>query len=235
MAIQTVIIDDEEPAREELKFLLKQYKEFKIIGEFSNAYDGLTGVIKEKPDLIFIDINMPGISGIKLIESIKNIDIKPMVVFVTAYSEYAVKAFELEAMDYLVKPVEEKRFSKTITKIMSQTKRNISFDAIVGYYENEILVLKSQDVIFFESKNGKIFAIFEDKSLTLKFKNLQEVLGAYGDENFFKINKSTVINLNKISRIIPWFKNRYLIQMDEGSKLKLSPHHQKEFRERIRF
>jgi DNA-binding LytR/AlgR family response regulator len=235
MAIKTVIIDDETPSREEIKVLLDKYKEFKIVGEFSNAYDGLSGVIKEKPELIFIDVNMPGISGIKLIESIKDIDEKPMVVFVTAYSEYAVKAFELEALDYIVKPIEEKRFSKTISKILSQNKRQTSFDAIVGYHENEILVRKSEDAILFESNKGKIMAEFEDMILRLKFRNLQEVLDAYGEKNFFKANKSIIINLNKISRIIPWFKNRYLIEMKNKKRVKLSPHHQKEFKDRIKF
>ena len=214
---------------------MEKYKDFKVVGEFSNAYDGLTGVIKEKPDLVFIDINMPGISGIKLIESIKDIEEKPMVVFITAYSEYAVKAFELEALDYLVKPIEEKRFSKTVSKIMAQSRKENSFKAVVGYHENEILVYKAEDTIFFESVNGKIMAEFEDKQLTLKFKNLQEILETYGEESFFKVNKSTIINLNKISRIIPWFKNRYLIEMTNGKKIKLSPHHQKEFREKIKF
>ena len=235
MAIKTVIIDDEAPAREEIKFLLGKYKDFKIVGEYSNAYDGLTGVVKNKPDLVFMDVNMPGISGIKLIESIKDIDERPMVVFVTAYSEYAVKAFELEALDYLVKPVQEKRFSKTVSKIISQKQKEKSFDAVVGYYENEILVCKSENVIFFESENGKISAQFEDKKLILKFKNLQEVLSTYGEKNFFKVNKSTIINLKKISRIIPWFKNRYLIEMEGKRRIKLSPHHQKEFKERIKF
>ncbi len=235
MAIKTIIIDDEAPAREEIKYLIEKYRDFKIVGEYSNAYDGLTGVIKEKPDIVFIDINMPGISGIKLIESIKDIEEKPMVVFITAYSEYAVKAFELEALDYLVKPIEEKRFSKTISKIMEQKKRENTFEAVVGYFENEILVYKSEDTILFESTNGKIMAEFEDKKLTLKFKNLQEVMETYGKENFFKVNKSIIINLKKISRILPWFKSRYLIEMSNGRRIKLSPHHQKEFRERIKF
>jgi DNA-binding LytR/AlgR family response regulator len=158
-----------------------------------------------------------------------------MVVFVTAYSEYAVKAFELEALDYIVKPIEEKRFSKTISKILSQNKRQTSFDAIVGYHENEILVRKSEDAILFESNKGKIMAEFEDMILRLKFRNLQEVLDAYGEKNFFKANKSIIINLNKISRIIPWFKNRYLIEMKNKKRVKLSPHHQKEFKDRIKF
>jgi len=115
--IRAIIVDDEKPAREEIKEILKRFDDINILREFDNAIDAFNFVSKSEIDVIFLDINLPGISGIKLAMQLKEFKNFPLVVFVTAYAEFAVDAFEVGAVDYILKPVEEARITKTVAKI----------------------------------------------------------------------------------------------------------------------
>lgn len=236
MAIRAVIVDDEKPAREEIKFFLSKFPEFFVEREFENAFDALSYIISQPPDVVFFDINMPGFDGIHLAEALKNMEESPFIVFVTAYSEYAVRAFELEALDYILKPLEEGRFAKTVTKITLSLKERKphGLEMIICEFQGELVLLKLDDVQYLYVDRGKLYAKKREESLPVRGMNLQQAEKNFSSANFFRINKKYLINLNKVSKIIPWFKGRYLIQMENGDKLPLSPHHQKEFRERVR-
>ncbi|NCQ53493.1 MAG: response regulator, partial [Caldiserica bacterium] len=106
MAIRTVIVDDEKPSREEIKLFLKRFPNFELSGEFDNAFDALSFMVSTTVDVAFFDINMPGFDGIRLAEVLKGTENSPVIVFVTAYSEHAVKAFEVDAIDYILKPID---------------------------------------------------------------------------------------------------------------------------------
>jgi len=235
MAIRAIVVDDEEPAREEIKFLLSHFKEFELAGEFSNAFDALNALLNAKVDVVFFDVDMPGFSGIKLAETLKNTENAPVIVFVTAYSEYAVKAFELNATDYLVKPVDPKRFSETIARIKSKLmgRKEGTPNFIIGEKASSLFLLKPGEILYLYSKNEKTFAKTKDGDLYCKGLTLQSAEDRLKQFNFFRIHKSYLINVNEIKRVIPWFKGKYVIEMSSGDKLPLSPHRQKEFREKF--
>jgi len=237
VVIRAVIVDDEKPSREELKFLLSKFSEFNIIGEFDNAFDALAYLVVSTPDIVFFDINMPGFNGIQLADAIKNSENPPLVVFITAYSDYAVKAFEVEAFDYLLKPIDAARFAKTIKKI--KDKFNVSLKPklrfVICQYEEELLLIKPEHIQYFCVEKGRLHVKKGSESIQVRGMRLQEAEERFKEDNFLRINKEYVINLNKVVKLSPMFKGRYIIQMENGDKLALSPHHQKEFREHFNF
>ena len=235
MAIRTVIVDDEKPAREEIKFLLSHFKDFELLGECDNAFDALNIILSKNPDVVFFDIEMPGFNGIQLAEALKNIKDAPRVVFVTAYSNYAVKAFELNALDYLVKPIDEKRFVDTVNKIRKEVRRREkpSLNFIIGERGNELFLLKPDDILYLYAKKEKIFAKTNEGDMCCRGITLQSAEDNLKKEHFFRVHKSYLINMNKAKKIIPWFKGKYLIEMENGDRVPLSSHREKEFREKI--
>lgn len=237
MDIRAIIVDDEKPAREEIKAILKKFDDVNILREFDNAIDAFNFVSKNNIDVIFLDINLPGISGIKLVEQLKEFKNFPLVVFVTAYAEYAVDAFEVDAVDYILKPVEEARIAKTVAKIRNilLSKESEKDQFVVCIENEELILLKLTDVSYFFVENGKLYAKKGKVELLVKGLNLQEAEERFSNNGFFRINKGYLINLSKVVKIIPWFKGRYIIEMDNGDKLPLSPHRQKEFREFFKF
>ncbi len=235
MAIRAIIVDDEEPAREEIKYLLSHFKDFELIGQFGNAFDALNAILSKQPEVVFFDVDMPGFSGIQLAESLKNTENAPLVVFITAYSEYAVKAFELDAADYLVKPIDPKRFAEMIGKVKEKigNKKSTGFDFIIGEKESSLFLLKPDCIIYFHVKNEKVYAKTKKGEMYCKGLTLQAAENKLKEKNFFRIHKGFLINVSEIQKVIPWFKGKYLIEMSDGSKLPLSPHRQKKFREKF--
>ncbi len=232
MVIRAIIVDDEKPAREEIKYLLSHFRDFLVVGDFSNAFDALNGILSENVDVVFFDVDMPGFSGIQLAESLKNTDNAPIVVFITAYSDYAVKAFELNAADYLVKPVDPERFAEMIYRVKGKLSRQKvkTPDFIVGERQSSIFLLKPINIIYFYTKKEKVFAKTKQGDMCCKGLTLQTAEEKLRKYNFFRAHKGYLINVNEINKVIPWFKGKYLIEMSNGEKVPLSPHRQKEFR-----
>ena len=236
MVIRTLIVDDEEPAREEIKYLLSHFKDFSLIGSFDNAFDALNLILSKKVDVVFFDVNMPGFSGIQLAEALKNIENAPIVVFITAYSEYAVKAFELNAADYLVKPVDPERFANMICRVREKIAKEHTANTptfVIGEKNSSLFLLKPEDVIYLYSGKEKVFAKTKEGEMYCKSLTLQVAEAKLKSYNFFRVHKGYLINVGKINKVIPWFKGRYLIEMSNGDRVPLSPHRQKEFREKF--
>jgi len=235
MVIGTVVVDDEEPAREEIKFLLSHFEDFEVIGECDNAFGALSTVLAKNPDVVFFDIDMPGFNGIQLAEALKNIKNAPFVVFITAYSGYAVKAFELNALDYLVKPIDEKRFIDMINRIREKIKdkKKPSLNFVIGEVKNELFLLKPKDILYLYAKKEKVFAKTDEGDMCCRGLTLQSAESKLKKEHFFRVHKSYLININRAKKIIPWFRGKYLIEMETGDRIPLSSHREKEFREKI--
>ncbi len=233
MVIRTLIVDDEEPAREEIKFLLSHFDDFVVVGDFSNAFDALNAIMSGGADIVFFDIDMPGFSGIQLAEALKSMVNSPLVVFISAYSGYAVKAFELNAVDYLVKPVDPKRFSDMICRVKKKlSNRNAAIpNFIIGENKGSLFLLKPEDIIYFYSKKERIFAKTKAGEMYCKGLTLQSAGEKLKPYNFFRVHKGFLININEIQKVIPWFKGKYVIEMSNNDRVPLSPHRQKEFRE----
>lgn len=235
MVIRTIIVDDEQPAREELRFLISKYSDFEIIDMCDNAYEALSKILSEEPDVVFFDIEMPEFSGIQLADALKESRASPIIIFITAYSEYAVKAFEVDAADYLVKPIDESRFNKMIARVRGKVKNRgkEKLDLILGEGRDGIVLLKLEEIICFSMKNRKVYVETLTKRFLCKNKTLKALEERLHNKGFFRVNKDYLINLRHVKKLIPWFKGRYIVQMNNGKQIPLSPHRQKAFRDMI--
>ncbi|MFT4537187.1 MAG: two-component system LytT family response regulator [Saprospiraceae bacterium] len=222
---KTIIIDDERLAREEVKRALSNYPEFVVLGEAGNVDDAIILIEKERPDLIFLDIHMPEKTGFDLLEELT---VVPAVVFTTAYSQYAVKAFEVNALDYLVKPLREERFAITIEKIKTEfSKSEVKRDSLPMHYKifikdgEQCHFIPLTDIRLIQSMDNYARLYFgKDRAMIKRSLNLiEEKL----DPNvFFRINRSQIVNTEYIEQINPSFKGKLNILLITGEKLEVS-------------
>ncbi|MDR3610985.1 MAG: response regulator [Ignavibacteriaceae bacterium] len=235
--MKALIIDDERLARTELKRLLSPYKEINIIGEAVNAEDALNKINDLKPDIIFLDIQMPGKNGFELLEDLDSV---PAVVFTTAYDEYALKAFEFNAMDYLLKPIEPKRLEDTIKKLVVKNRKDIlsEMDKPILTEDDQVFVkdgercwfIKLVNVKLFESEGNYVRLYFDDhKPLILRTLNyLDERLD---NRVFFRANRRHIINIKWIEAIEPWLNGGLLVKLKGGNKIEVSRRQAIKFKE----
>ena len=226
--MKALIIDDERLARTELKRLLTPFKEIKVVGEAVNADDALEKIQELKPDLLFLDIQMPGKTGFDMLEELDSV---PTVIFVTAYDEYALKAFEYNALDYLLKPIEPKRLEETVNKLIEKKrKKTISeLDKDFLSESDQVFVkdgekcwfVKLENVRLFESEGNYVRIYFgENKPLILRTLNyLDERLD---DKTFFRANRKHIVNLKWIASIEPWLNGGLLVKLKDGQKVEVS-------------
>jgi two-component system, LytTR family, response regulator len=223
--MRAIIVDDERLARKELRTLLMEFPKVEIIEECDNAEQAITLVDELKPDVVFLDIHMPGKDGFGVLEEL---DYLPHVIFITAYDEYAIKAFEVNALDYILKPIQSERLKEAINKISLQDHSKISNTEKLGLH-NLVFVkdgekcwfVKLKDVPMFESEGNYVRVYFENnKPLILKsLNNLADKL----DENiFFRANRKFIINLNWVESIENWFNGGLMVRLKNGEKIEIS-------------
>ena len=236
--LNVVIVDDSRLARAELRRLLKEIEFVTIIGEAANV-DQAEDIIKSSdPDLILLDIQMPEKDGFELLEELDSV---PYVVFITAYNEYAVKAFEVNALDYLTKPVNPKRLEEALVKV-----RN-SMDEIHGHEsklheESRVFVKDGErcwfvrvgDIFLMES-NGNYAKVFFDNEHPMIHKSLNYLERRLDPDLFFRANRSQLINLKQIREIDPWFGQSIKIELQNGASVEVSRRQSKKFREKMSF
>ncbi len=226
--MKALIVDDERLARTELKRLLNPFKDIKVVGEAVNADDALEKIQQLKPELLFLDIQMPGKTGFEMLEELDSV---PTVIFTTAYDEYALKAFEYNALDYLLKPVEPKRLEETVNKLVEKKRKKTVSDLDKEILsENDQVFVKDGDrcwfvklasVRVFESEGNYVRIYFEDhKPLILRTLNyLDERLD---DKTFFRANRKHIVNLKWIANIEPWLNGGLLVKLKDGQKIEVS-------------
>jgi two-component system LytT family response regulator len=240
MNITALIIDDERLARTELRKLLLEYADIEVLDEASNVDEGLEKIEQHNPDLIFLDIQMPGKTGFDLLTEI---DKAPKVIFTTAYDEYAFKAFEVNAMDYLLKPIEPKRLSEAITKIREEIAREKA-DAQPAYNrgllsENDQVFVKDGercwfvklgDIRYFESL-GNYAKVFFGTNKPLILKSLNALEERLDDKIFFRANRKHIINLRWVEKIEPYFNGGLLVDLKGGDRIEISRRQTVKFKE----
>ena len=231
--LRTLIIDDERLAREELKSLLKQYDEIDIIGEAKNGEEGILLIKDVKPDLIFLDISMPGMTGFEMLKHLEEI---PKVIFVTAYDEFALKAFEINALDYILKPVDPIRLKESVKKINQKEEDFIS--KLEGQTSRKDRQLTLSDSVFikdgektwfielnrirmFES-DGNYVKVYFDGYRPLLLRSLNSFEERLDPEYFFRANRKFIINLKWISTIENWFNGGLMVELKDGEKVEIS-------------
>ena len=218
-----IIIDDERLAREEVKRSLSDFPEFEIIGEAKNYDEAKEQIETLKPELIFLDIQMPGRSGFDLLESLDEV---PQVVFTTAFNEYAVKAFDMEALDYLVKPLRKERFAVTIERIRKRIGKNeFQNDSL----EKQVFIkdgskcffVQLKDVYLIESADNYARLYFNDKKALIK-RSLNQLEETLDGNIFFRISRNQIINTKFISHINNLDKGKLQVTLHKGEPLEVS-------------
>lgn len=238
--MKALIIDDERLARTELKRLLEAFKEIEIVGEAVNADEAIEKIAQLNPELIFLDIQMPGKSGFDMLEELDKV---PKVIFTTAYDEYALKAFEYNALDYLLKPIEPKRLEEAIRKIVEVGKKDVQIKSAlpdVLSADDQVFVkdgdkcwfVKLERIRLFESEGNYVRLYFEDnKPLILRTLNyLDERLDP---RSFFRANRKHIINLKWIESIEPWLNGGLLVKLKGGQKVEVSRRQAVKFKEML--
>jgi len=224
-SFKTIIVDDERLAREEVKRALADFPDFEVVGEAANVDAALKVIAAKKPDLIFLDIHMPQKSGFDLLDELNTV---PEVVFTTAYDQYAVQAFEVNALDYLMKPLRKERFAKTITKVKDELSKRV--EETTPFSIHKKIFIKDGEKCYFiplseinliESLDNYARLHFGGKQAMIKrsLNALEEKLNPF---IFFRINRSQIINLEYIQEIHPYFNNSLQIKLLTGEELKVS-------------
>lgn len=237
-----LVIDDERLARKALITLLDQYPEIELKGEAVNADDALEKINKINPDLIFLDIQMPGKSGFELLEQLDKV---PQVIFTTAYDEYAIKAFDYNALDYLLKPIEEDRLKETIKKVLSQPNKSSSSEKIEEglrklTLEDQVFVkdgdkcwfVKLEDIRLFES-DGNYIKVYFNNFKPMIHKSLNALDERLDERNFFRASRKHIINLSWVDTIETWFNGGLLVQLKGGEKVEVSRRQAARFKEKM--
>ena len=235
--MKAIIIEDSRLARNELKNLLKAHPEIEIIAEAVNANEALVAITKHQPDLIFLDIQMPGKNGFELLEEL---DAIPLVIFTTAYDEYAVKSFEYNALDYLLKPIKAERLAIAIKKVIQTNKPTTKQETLTENKQvfvkdgEKCWMVKLADVRLFEI-HGNYTRIFFEKNKPLILKSLNYMEARLDTSQFFRINRQQIINLKWVEKIEPWFNGKLKVNLRDGEEVEVSRRQAVKFREILSF
>ncbi|WP_373493263.1 LytR/AlgR family response regulator transcription factor [Aquiflexum sp.] len=229
------IVDDEILAIRELETLLLPYPKLELIGKSERVSKAISDINTLKPDLIFLDINMPGMDGFELLGKLEEV---PEVIFVTAYDEYAIKAFEVNALDYILKPINPDRLKDAILKVEKRIKDFIHSSQDKLGLEKKIFIKDGEkcffvpvkDIFLIESEGNYVKVYFENKK-PLLHKSLTYMDSRLPEEVFFRANRQFIINLNFVKNIEPYFNSTLLLEMKNGQKIDLSQRQSVKFRE----
>ena len=234
MSLSVVIVDDEQLAREELAFLLREVEGIDVLAQGKNGLEAVNLIREYSPDLVFLDVQMPGLDGFEVIEKLLEKKLPmPRIVFATAFDQYAVKAFEVNALDYLLKPFDKKRVSQAIEKARKDLEGvpgpSEKLDALVKMLESQRpqpakILLKANSRLFLVDQKDICYASIEDGVITVvattmegqsNCRTLEELLASLDANLFWRAHRSYLVNINRIKEVVPWFKSSYQIRMDD--------------------
>ena len=240
MSINTIIVDDEKPARDELAFLLKGFQEVNVIGQGKNGVEALALIKEHSPDLVFLDVQMPGLDGFGVLKKLVEKKVKmPHVVFATAFDQYAVQAFDVNAIDYVLKPFDKSRVGKAIQRarrlMETETSATDRLEQLVAQLsvpkpavsaapvkvlvnvqanqQQRLLLVDGEDLIFASIDGGTITIIARDLEGSSNYRTLEDLQEALASDSFWKPHRSFLVNIHHIKEVIPWFKSTYMLKM----------------------
>jgi two-component system LytT family response regulator len=234
--MRILIVDDESPARERLKRLLRDIEGVELIGEAEDGPQAVALIEQEQPDLVLLDIQMPGLDGFGVIEALEE---PPPIVFVTAYDEYAIRAFEVNALDYLLKPFSRERLEQAIRRAQEEQAEEQGFASRLaplleglarqGQYltrlavrdRNRIRVLDAGEVDWIGVENEQTFVHVESAAYPVQ-RTLAELEARLDPARFFRAHRSAIVNLDRVKEIVPWFKSSHKLRLTTGAEVELS-------------
>lgn len=237
--VRTLIVDDERYARDELKHLLRKSPFFEIVGEAQTGEAAIIEAIKHQVDVVFLDINMPKMNGMEVAKALLDFKKVPLIVFATAYPQFAAEAFRLDAVDYLLKPYDAEQLEQTISRIVNKLKPTTSLDEIKSYgklaiqLDDDIHYILPKDILYVyrEESMTRIITVKHNYKVRMTLKELENRLSPFA---FFRIHKSYLVNLDYISTLSPWFNGAYQLELQgREEKLSVSRNYVKGLRQRL--
>ena len=237
MPLSAVIVDDEQLARDELAYLLKSAGDVNVVAQGKNGLEAISLIKEHSPDLVFLDVQMPGLDGFGVIKKLLDKKIPlPKIVFATAFDQYAVKAFEVNAVDYLLKPFDKKRVAQSVQRARTQQGAEglpaEKIDALVRMLQtpktqSSKILLKAVGRMFLVDQREICYASIEDGVITVvtggtsgmeghsNCRTLEELLDSLDPGMFWRAHRSYLVNINRIREVVPWFKSSYQLRMDD--------------------
>lgn len=249
MKIRTLIVEDEAPARDIVKTYLKKYADIDLISEAADGFSAIKQINELKPDLLFLDIQLPKLTGFEILELVEHV---PVIIFTTAYDQFALKAFEMNATDYLLKPFSADRFDIAMIKALDKIKTKHTevpeikklvetvdekietIDRVVVKTGSKIKVIPTEKVIYIEAQDDYVM-IYAEESKHLKEKTMKYFEAHLDSSQFIRIHRSYIVNVNYIAQLEHFTKDSYLVILKNGVKLKVSDTGYKNLKERLKF
>lgn len=237
MPINTVIVDDERPARDELNYLLKAFPEINVIAQGKNGLEAISLIKEHNPDLVFLDVQMPGLDGFGVIKKLVERKLRiPQIVFATAFDHYAIQAFDVNAVDYVLKPFDKARIAKAIQRakkmLEASTPAVERLETLVGQLslpaaktpqpvkilvksQARMILVDSEDIIYASIQDGSISIYAHDVEGVSNYRTIEELAGALDADTFWRAHRSYLVNINHIKEVVPWFKSSYMLKMND--------------------
>jgi two-component system response regulator LytT len=243
MSLSTVIVDDEQLARDELAYLLKDIGDINVVAQGKNGVEAVNLIREHNPDLVFLDVQMPGLDGFGVIKKLLDRKLPlPKIVFATAFDQYAVKAFEVNAIDYLLKPFDKKRVAQSVQKVRAkldpESASTDKLETLVRMLESQKpqtskILLKAAGRLFLIDQKDICFASIEDGIISVattgtasmegqsNCRTLEELLDSLDPNVFWRAHRSYLVNINRIKEVVPWFKSSYQLRMDDKKQTEI--------------
>jgi two-component system response regulator LytT len=240
MALTTLIVDDEQLARDELAFLLKSVDDVEIVAQGKNGVEAVSLIKEHEPDLVFLDVQMPGLDGFGVIKKLVAQKVPmPQIVFATAFDQYAVKAFEVNALDYILKPFDKKRIAHTVQKAIKNIKEQEEeaapntasrLESLVKLLEakqpqprakvlirsaGRMILVDQRDICYASIEDGVITVYTSSIEGESNCRTLEELADSLDANLFWRAHRSYLVNINRIKEVVPWFKSSYQLRMDD--------------------
>jgi len=253
--LRAVVADDEQPAREELCFLLGQIEDVAVVGQADNGVSALEVISAVEPNVAFLDIQMPGLTGFEVANLLlQNASPSPWVVFVTAYDQYAIEAFEVNAVDYLLKPVEQRRLEQAVERLRRRFSTGQARDERIDHLVrlmadrgrrrdqlaikvgDRFLLVQADDVIHASVDGDTIEVATAQVAGTSNYRTLDELQARLDPDLFWRVHRSHLVNINKIKEIVPWFSRNYMLRMKDakGTEIPVSRAQTKRLRDYLK-
>ena len=234
--ISALLVDDEQLARDELSFLLKGFPEVEVLATAKNGLEAIQLIESLEPDLVFLDVQMPGLDGLGVIQKLreKNVPL-PHFVLATAYDQYALEAFRLEALDYLLKPIEKDRLALSIErahKAVAEQAKTAQPDApplkpstqrtkLLVKNSNRNFIVDAQDVVYATIEDGLITVVATGVEGESNYRTIEELQSNLDPDTFWRVHRSFLVNIHRIREVIPWFKSSFQLRMDDKKQTEI--------------
>lgn len=247
--IRAFLVEDEPLAREKLRTMLRKDSEIEIVGEAANGKQAVEGIEQHQPDLLFLDVQIPGMDGFRVLETLK-VEKLPVIIFVTAYNQYALKAFEFYALDYLLKPFDRQRLTKAVDRAKTHIRKDRGTQLNEGILEllrelkekpkhlsriairtdGRVFFVKAEEIDWIGAE-GNYVSLHMGKESYLLRETITNMEGQMDPTRFLRIHRSTIVNIDRVKELQPWFHGEYRVLLRDGTQLVLSRSYREKFHE----